>query len=138
MLSDLNHRLEQPKLNINNSLFNRLFGNGKIDIRPQGNVDILAGYQGQNVQNPTLPEAARKTGGLDFNMDANVNVLGNIGNKLKLPIAYNTQASFDWMNQLKLEYTGSGDDIVKKIEVGNTSFTTRRARSWQMSNLFSG
>ena len=85
MLSDLNHRLEQPKLNINNNLFNRLFGNGKIDIRPQGNVDILAGYQGQNVQNPTLPEAARKTGGLDFNMDANVNVLGNIGSKLKLP-----------------------------------------------------
>ncbi len=136
MLSDLNHRLEQPKLNINNSLFNRLFGNGKIDIKPQGNVDILAGYQGQNVQNPTLPEAARKTGGLDFNMDANVNVLGNIGNKLKLPIAYNTQASFDWMNQLKLEYTGSGDDIVKKIEVGNTSFTTKSTFMANEQSLF--
>jgi cell surface protein SprA len=136
MLSDLNHRLEQPKLNINNSLFNRLFGNGKIDIKPQGNVDILAGYQGQNVQNPTLPEAARKTGGLDFNMDANVNVLGNIGNKLKLPISYNTQASFDWMNQLKLEYTGSGDDIVKKIEVGNTSFTTKSTFMASEQSLF--
>ncbi len=77
-------------MHVNDNLFNRLFGNGKIDIRPQGNVDILAGYQGQNVQNPTLPEAARKTGGLDFNMDANVNVLGNIGSKLKLPISYNT------------------------------------------------
>ena len=108
MVSDLNRRLQQPKLNINSGLFNRLFGNGKIDIRPQGNVDIMAGYQGQNVQNPTLPEAARKTGGLDFNMDANVNVVGNIGSKLKMPISYNTQASFDWMNQLKLEYTGSG------------------------------
>ncbi|HCL83257.1 MAG TPA: cell surface protein SprA, partial [Chitinophagaceae bacterium] len=136
MLSDLNRRMEQPKLNVNNSLFNRLFGNGKIDIRPQGNVDILAGYQGQNVQNPTLPEAARKTGGLDFNMDANVNVVGNIGSKLKLPIAYNTQASFDWMNQLKLEYTGSSDDIVKKIEVGNTSFTTRSTLMANEQSLF--
>ncbi len=136
MLSELNHRLEQPKLNINNNLFNRLFGNGKIDIRPQGNVDILAGYQGQNVQNPTLPEAARKTGGLDFNMDANVNVLGNIGSKLKLPISYNTQASFDWMNQLKLEYTGGPDDIVKKIEVGNTSFTTRSTLMASQQSLF--
>ncbi len=136
MLGDLNHRLEQPKLNAGNNLFNRLFGNGKIDIRPQGNVDILAGYQGQNVQNPTLPEAARKTGGLDFNMDANVNVLGNIGSKLKLPISYNTQASFDWMNQLKLEYTGSSDDIVKKIEVGNTSFTTRSALMASQQSLF--
>ncbi len=86
MLGDLNHRLEQPKLNAGSNLFNRLFGNGKIDIRPQGNVDILAGYQGQNVQNPRFPKPPRKTGGLDFNMDANVNVLGNIGNKLKLPI----------------------------------------------------
>jgi cell surface protein SprA len=136
MLSDLNHRLEQPKLNAGSNLFNRLFGNGKIDIRPQGNVDILAGYQGQNVQNPTLPEAARKTGGLDFNMDANVNVLGNIGSKLKLPISYNTQASFDWMNQLKLEYTGSSDDIVKKIEVGNTSFTTRSVLMSSQQSLF--
>jgi cell surface protein SprA len=136
MLSDLNRRLEQPKLNINNSLFNRLFGNGKIDIRPQGNVDILAGYQGQNVQNPVLPEAARKTGGLDFNMDANVNVLGNIGNKLKLPISYNTQASFDWMNQLKLEYTGGSDDIVKKIEVGNTSFSTKSVFMANEQSLF--
>ena len=136
MISDLNRRLDKPKLDINNSLFNRLFGNGKIDIRPQGNVDILAGYQGQNVQNPTLPEAARKTGGLDFNMDANVNVLGNIGSKLKLPISYNTQASFDWMNQLKLEYTGSGDDIVKKIEVGNTSFTTRSTFMSNQQSLF--
>ena len=98
MLSELNHKLDKPKLNVNDNLFNRLFGNGKIEIKPQGNVDILAGYQGQNVQNPTLPERARKTGGLDFNMDANVNVLGNIGSKLKLPISYNTQATFDWMN----------------------------------------
>jgi cell surface protein SprA len=136
MLSDLNHRTQKPKLDINNNLFNRLFGNGKIDIRPQGNVDILAGYQGQNIQNPTLPENARHTGGLDFNMAANVNVLGNIGSKLKLPISYNTQATFDWMNQLKLEYTGSADDIVKKIEVGNTSFTTKSTLMANEQSLF--
>ena len=125
MLSALNRKMVRPKLSVTDNLFNRLFGNGKIDIRPQGNVDITAGYQGQNVENPTLPESARKTGGLDFNMDANVNVIGNIGSKLKLPITYNTQAAFDWMNQLKLEFTGSPDDIVKKIEAGNTSFTTK-------------
>ena len=136
MLSELNHRTVKPKLAINDNLFNRLFGNGKIDIKPQGNVDILAGYQGQNVQNPTLPERARKTGGLDFNMDANVNVLGNIGSKLKLPISYNTQATFDWMNQLKLEYTGGPDDIIKKIEAGNTSFTTKSTLMASQQSLF--
>ncbi len=136
MLSLLNQKRYRPKLAVKDNLFNRLFGQGKIDIRPQGNVDITAGYQGQNVQNPTLPENARKTGGLDFNMDANVNVLGNIGSKLKLPITYNTQATFDWMNQLKLEYTGGPDDIVKKIEAGNTSFTTKSTLMASEQSLF--
>ncbi len=125
VLDELNRKKIQPKYWIFDDLFHRLFGNGKIDIKPQGNVDITAGYMGQKVDNPTLPEIARKTGGFDFNMDANVNVLGNIGSKLKLPIAYNTQANFNFMNQLKLEYTGGPEDIVKKIEAGNTNFITK-------------
>ena len=136
ILSALNKKMLRPKLAVTDNLFNRIFGNGKIDIRPQGNVDITAGYQGQNVQNPTLPESARKTGGLDFNMDANLNVVGNIGDKLKLPITYNTQATFDWMNQLKLDYTGGPDEIIKRIEAGNTSFTTKSTLMANEQSLF--
>ncbi len=136
ILSALNKKMLRPKLAVSDNLFNRIFGNGKIDIRPQGNVDITAGYQGQNVQNPTLPESARKTGGLDFNMDANLNVVGNIGDKLKLPITYNTQATFDWMNQLKLDYTGGPDEIIKRIEAGNTSFTTKSTLMANEQSLF--
>ena len=105
----------KPKLSLYDNLFNRLFGNGKIEIRPQGNVDITAGYQGQNIDNPTLPERARKNGGLDFNMNAQVNVNANIGDKLKFPINYNTLANFDQDNQLKLDYTGNDDEIIKTI-----------------------
>ncbi|MDP4150673.1 MAG: hypothetical protein Q8943_14800, partial [Bacteroidota bacterium] len=43
----LNKKLLRPKLSVTESLFNRIFGNAKPDIRPQGNVDITAGYQGQ-------------------------------------------------------------------------------------------
>ena len=58
-------------------------------------------------------------------MDANLNVMGNIGDKLKMPISYNTMSTFDFENQLKLDYTGTGDEIFRKIEVGNTSFATK-------------
>ncbi|HTN07981.1 cell surface protein SprA [Agriterribacter sp.] len=124
-ISLLNRSLLRPKLTATDDLFNRLFGNGKIDIRPQGNVTITAGYQGQNIKNPTLPERARKNGGFDFDMAANLNVIANIGSKVKLPISYNTQSTFDWENQLKLEYTGTADEIIKKIELGNTSFASK-------------
>ncbi|MEO7045922.1 MAG: cell surface protein SprA, partial [Ferruginibacter sp.] len=94
-------------------------------IAPQGNVDITAGYQGQVTDNPTLPERARKNGGLDFNMNAQVNVNANIGDKLKFPINYNTLANFDLENQLKLDYTGKDDEILKRFEAGNVSFPSR-------------
>jgi cell surface protein SprA len=134
-MSALN-RAMRPKLNVGDNLFNRIFGNGKIDIRPQGTVDIMAGYQGQNIQNPTLPESARRTGGFDFNMNANLQVVGNIGDKLKLPISYNTLANFDFENQLKLDYTGSSDEIIKKIEAGNVSFTTPSTLMTGAQSLF--
>ncbi len=121
----LNRKLSKPKLTMGDDLFNRLFGSGKIDIRPQGEVNVTAGYQGQNVKNPTLPERARRNGGLDFDMAANLNVVGNIGNKMRFPISYNTLSTFDFENQLKLDYTGDADDIFKKIEIGNTSFASK-------------
>ncbi|HMF71890.1 MAG TPA: cell surface protein SprA, partial [Flavitalea sp.] len=125
ILSGLNKRLIQPKMSITDNLFNRIFGNGKVEIRPQGDVTIIAGYQGQNIKNPALPERARKNGGFDFDMNANLSVIGNIGDKLKLPISYNTQANFDFENQLKLDYTGTDDEIIKRIEAGNVSFSSK-------------
>lgn len=125
LLSILNRGRVKPKLSLYDNLFNRLFGNGKINITPQGNVDITAGYQGQNIKNPTLPERARKNGGFDFDMNAQVNVNADIGGKLKFPINYNTLANFGQDNQLKLDYTGLDDEIVKRFELGNVSFPSR-------------
>lgn len=121
----LNRGAVKPRLKLYDNLFNRLFGNGKIEISPQGNVDIMAGYQGQKINNPTLPERARNNGGFDFNMNAQVNVNANIGDKLKFPIAYNTLANFGQENQLKLDYTGMDDEIIKRFEAGVVQFASR-------------
>ena len=115
----------KPKLALSDNLFNRLFGNGKIEITPQGNVDITAGYQGQVIDNPTLPERARKSGGLDFNLNTQLNVNASIGDKLKFPINYNTLANFNLDNQIKLDYSGGPDDIVKRFEAGSVSFASK-------------
>ena len=91
LLANMNRRQFKPKFKVSNDWFNRIMGAGpdgkvKIDIRPTGYVDFLAGYQGQNIQNPTLPERARKNGGLDFNMNSQLQMDASIGEKLKLPI----------------------------------------------------
>ena len=125
LLSNMNRRQYKPKFNFVNDWVNRIVGNGKIEIKPNGYVDIAAGYQGQNIKNPTLPERARKNGGFDFNMNAQLQVDANIGDKLKLPINYNTLANFDFENQLKLDYQGRDDEIVKLFQAGNVSFSSK-------------
>jgi len=139
-LTELNKKAQRPPPRVYNKLFDRIFGVGpnglKVDIKPQGNVDIMMGYQGQNTLNPTLPEAARKTGGFDFNMNANVNVNANIGDKLKLPINYNTLANFDYLNQIKLDYKGMDDEIIRSIEAGNISFQSKGTLIKSAQNLF--
>ncbi|WP_225975470.1 T9SS outer membrane translocon Sov/SprA [Panacibacter ginsenosidivorans] len=137
---DLNRKIQRPKPRVYPQLFDRIFGVGpnglKVEIKPEGNVDLTAGYQGQNVKNPTLPEAARKNGGFDFNMNANVNIMGNIGDKLKLPISYNTLANFDFENQLKLDYKGKDDEIIKSVEAGNISFQAKGSLMASVQSLF--
>jgi cell surface protein SprA len=125
---DLNRRIQDPKLKVRETYFNRLFSNTgvpKVEIRPQGNVTLTAGYMGQNIKNPTLPERARKNGNFDFDMQANFGLNAKIGDKLNFPVTYNTLANFQFENQLKLDYTGSSDQIIKRIEAGNVSYPAK-------------
>jgi cell surface protein SprA len=139
-LTLLNKKVQRPKARVYDKLFDRIFGVGpnglKVDVKPQGSVDVLLGYDGQNTLNPTLPERARKTGGFDFNMNTNLNVNASIGDKLKLPINYNTLSTFDYLNQLKLDYKGMDDEILKSVEAGNMSFQTKSTLIGSVQNLF--
>ncbi|MGA1379655.1 MAG: cell surface protein SprA, partial [Chitinophagaceae bacterium] len=130
LLTDLNRKPKSPLFRVNNDWFNRIMGVGpdgkvRIEVKPAGYVDFLAGYQGQNIKNPTLPERARRNGGFDFNMNSQLQMDAQIGEKLKLPINYNTLANFNFDNQLKLDFKGKDDDIVKQFEAGNTSFASK-------------
>ncbi len=130
LLSNLNRRLFKPKPKVSNDWFNRIMGVGpdgkvKVDIKPTGYVEMLAGYNGQVIKNPTLPERARKNGGFDFNMNSQLQVDAQIGEKLKLPINYSTLSNFNFENQLKLDYKGQEDQILKVFQAGNTSFSTK-------------
>ena len=117
----LNHKGVIPQVDVKSQLLDRLFGGNEVDIRPNGNIDLTFGYNRQNIQNPTLTAQQRKQGGFQFDMNIQMNVVGQIGKKLKLTTNYNTQSSFDFENQVKLEYTGFQDEIIKKIEAGNVS-----------------
>ena len=110
-----------PKIMINNETFDRIFGGNTVDIRPQGAAELIFGVNTSRTQNPAIAENQRKISTFDFNQKIQINLLGKIGDKLKVTTNYNTEAAFDFENQMKLEYTGYEDEILQKIEAGNVN-----------------
>ncbi len=110
-----------PPIEVKKQFFDRLFGSSKIEIKPQGNVEMTLGANVQQTANPNIPIRNRRTGGFNFDMNINMNVVGKIGDKLQLGLKYNTQSGFQFDNTVKIGYTGGPDDIIKSIEAGNVS-----------------
>lgn len=117
------------KFEVKKSLVDKLFGGTEVDIKPQGNIDLTFGYNYQRLDNPTLPIRTQRQGNFDFGMNISMNATGKIGEKLNLAFNYNTQATFDFDNVMKLHYdpkAGFGDDdILQNIEAGNVSLPLR-------------
>lgn len=110
-----------PKLQVHSEIFDRIFGGSTVEIKPTGTAELIFGLNRNKTQNPAIPQRQQKVTNFDFNMRVQLNLIGKIGDKLKITTSYNTEASFDWENQMKLEYTGYEDEIIKKIEAGNVS-----------------
>ncbi|WP_430935689.1 cell surface protein SprA [Saccharicrinis sp. 156] len=98
-----------------------LFGSNLINIKPQGTAELTIGISNNKTENPTLQENLRNTTTFDFQEKIQMNIQGSIGDKLKLGINYNTEATFEFENEMKLEYEGKEDDIIQSIEAGNVS-----------------
>ncbi len=121
---DLNEKPRKgmiPKLQVNSELFDRIFGGNTVDIKPTGTAELIFGLNRNKNLNPAIPQKQQKITNFDFNMRIQLNLIGKIGDKLKVTTNYNTEASFDWENQVKLDYTGYEDEILKKIEAGNVT-----------------
>ncbi|WP_245546778.1 T9SS outer membrane translocon Sov/SprA [Pseudopedobacter saltans] len=111
-----------PSVTVKSKSFEKIFGGNTINIQPRGTADLtFAGRINKN-ENPLFNERQRVQGNFDFDQRIQMNLTGNIGEKLKIMTNYNTEAQFDFENQLKLEYTGYKDEILQKFEAGMVSF----------------
>ncbi len=118
---DINSGGQIPRVGIGGEVLNKIFGSNTVSIRPQGAVELTFAGVINRIDNPALPEAQRQTTSFNFDERIQINVVGRIGEKLQLQANYDTEATFEFENEMKLEYTGDEDDIIKKIELGNVN-----------------
>lgn len=124
------------KMATNSDAIKDIFGGGSVEIRPTGTALLDIGGEFNRSQNPSLPIRQQRTGNLRFDQQIQLNVVGKIGEKLRLNANWDTQATFDFENQIKLEFTGTPNEIIQKIEAGNVSLPLNGSLISGGQNLF--
>ena len=110
-----------PQIEVGSKAFEKIFGGNTIDIRPQGTATIDFGIVSNKREDPSLDVRRRRTTNFDFNEEIAMNVMAKIGDKIEFNTNYNTEATFDFENKLKLKYEGKEDEILKLIEAGDVN-----------------
>lgn len=125
-----------PDFYVNNNFFETIFGGSEINIIPQGSVEVDLGLLYTKQDNPAFSPRNQQNISFDFDQRISLSMLGQIGERLQVTANYDTESTFDFQNQLKLEYTPNEDDIVQKIEVGNVNMPLNNALIQGAQSLF--
>lgn len=116
--------------------FDRIFGGNEITIVPTGNVNLDFGGIFRRIDNPSIPIRQQRNGGFNFNQQIQMSVNGMLGQKVRIGANFDSNNSFDFENQLKVEYAGFDEDILKTIEIGNVSMPIQNSLIQGAQNLF--
>jgi cell surface protein SprA len=124
-----------PKIYIS-PVLDRIFGGSYVEIVPRGFVTLDFGGSWQKIRNPQIPIRQQRNGGFEFDQQISLNVTGKIGEKLAVTTNFDNNNSFDFQNNMKVEYTGFKEDILKKLELGNVSLPLNNSLITGAQNLF--
>jgi cell surface protein SprA len=123
-----------PKIFIS-PILDRIFGGSYIELIPRGFVTLDFGASFQRVNSPG-PIRQQKNGGFEFDQQINMSVTGKVGEKLQVTANFDNNNSFDFQNNMKIEYTGYKEDILQKLEIGNVSLPLNNTLIQGAQNLF--
>lgn len=124
-----------PKLYVS-PVLDRIFGGSYVELVPRGFVTLDFGASWQNIRNPSIPPRQQRNGGFEFDQQINLSVTGKVGEKMKVSTNFDNNNSFDFQNQMKVEYSGFKEDILKKLEIGNVSLPLSNSLIFGAQNLF--
>lgn len=116
-VSGLIPEIEIPRIPLIGESRINISGDNRITIG--GRSTVLSGATEFVRRTPLFPE-------LKMEQVLNLNLQGTIGERTKIFIDHNSQRELEAKNKVKLEYTGGEDDIIRKIELGETQLSMPR------------
>ena len=124
-----------PKLFLSPA-FDRIFGGSYVDITPTGFINLDFGGTWQKVDNPSFFQGQQRNGGFNFEQQISMNLDGKIGDKLEITANFDNNNTFDFQNNMRIEYTGYDEEIIKKIVIGNVSMPVSNSLMTGFQTLF--
>jgi len=124
-----------PKIYVS-PVLDRIFGGSFVELIPRGFVTLDFGGSWQKIENPSIPIRQQRNGGFEFDQQINLSVVGKVGEKLAITTNFDNNNSFDFQNNMKVEYTGFKEDVLKKLEIGNVSLPLNNSLITGSQNLF--
>ncbi|MFC0603825.1 cell surface protein SprA [Winogradskyella pulchriflava] len=125
-----------PEFYVNSGLFETIFGGNTINVIPSGYAEVDLGVLFSKQDNPSFSPRNRTNFTFDFDQRIGLSLLGKVGTRLQVTANYDTEATFDFQQLIKLEYTPTEDDIVRKIEVGNVNMPLNSSLITGAQSLF--
>ena len=96
---------------------------GRATLTVNGNVNLTGKllFQDQELTRSNFREA--QTTHFEFDETQQIVVQGKVGDRVSVDLNYNSERDFDFENNIRINYSGSEDEIVQKIEAGNISLS---------------
>ena len=91
-----------PEFYINSGLFETIFGGNTINVIPQGSVEVDLGVLFSKQDNPSFSPRNRTNFTFDFQQRISLSLLGKVGTRLQVTANYDTQATFDFQQLVKI------------------------------------
>jgi cell surface protein SprA len=125
-----------PTYYVNSKFFETIFGGTEVKVTPTGNLNLKLGFIYQNTDNPQISEENRSNFTFDFDQQINASIRAKVGERLEFTANYDTQASFDFQNLVKIGFTPTEDDILQGLEIGNISMPIKNSLINGAQSLF--
>jgi cell surface protein SprA len=106
------------------SAFTTIFGTPEVNLRVNGVANMNVGVSVQRSEDPSLPPDQQTRIDPTFDQSLQLNIQGNIGDKLTIQTDWDTERPFEYQNRLSILYEGYEDEIIRSIEMGNVTMST--------------
>jgi len=124
---------------IKSKAFKRIFGGDQVGLTVSGNISFeLSGRTESRSGSAVSAYEQRNTFSPKFRQTQQFNVQGRVGDKVRVSVDQNSEATFDFENTLRLTYDGDEDEIIQKIEAGNVSLNLPSTNYVSMSARHQG